>query len=253
MTGSLSAGLSAIRVEHLDADDNSDLIEQMIDESDLPVISKSFDEIPILILSAILRKMKAYKFKQKDCNIGFIGISSGVIRLSRICNRMGFMRVLGYDNNEKAMLHLERQKGLATTPEHIFGNADILVITKQQFADVDLTRMRPGLVVISLIDDVEAIDAINSKRMCRDIVSGDWADPAIVYPGLVTGLIQSGKKAVSDSELISIAELIAESEPDSGLFNPVALQRNNTKNSQSANWSRVNLYSESIINHSIDR
>ena len=77
--------------------------------------------------------MMKYRLKAEETTVGFIGIDLSAIRLTRVLDKIGFRRVLGYDHGEKAMLALENQGGLATTAENIFGNADITLLLKNNF------------------------------------------------------------------------------------------------------------------------
>ncbi len=217
---SVESGFSAFRINHIDDDDNTEVYEQLHDTLSIPFVSHTYDEMTVFALAGILRMVKTHRYKVRESNIGFIGLNAASIRLARICLKLGCMRVLGFDNNEKNMLTFERNKGLATTPENILGNSDIVFLIRNHFSGTDLTKMRPGIIVISLIDDTDVTKIFEEKRSCREIISGGWTDPALLYPGIIRGLIASGKKSLSDDDAVALGELLASSEVPQGKMLP---------------------------------
>ncbi|HEY1405554.1 MAG TPA: hypothetical protein VF857_02995 [Spirochaetota bacterium] len=220
MIASIESGFSAMRISHLDDDDNSEVFDQLPDALSIPFVSRTHDELTIFALAAILKMAKKHRCKIKESNIGFIGLNAASIRLAQLCLRMGCMRVLGFDNNEKCMLTFERQKGLATTPENILVNSDIVILMRNHFTEIDLTKMRPGIIVISFLDDPTSIKSFEEKRSCREIISGEWADSAILYPGIIKGLLSSGKKHLSIDDITALSETLAEAEAQTGKIFP---------------------------------
>jgi malate dehydrogenase (oxaloacetate-decarboxylating) len=216
----LEPGFAAFRIDHIDDDESPDIYEQIAQELSIPVVSMKYDEMPIFILAALHKLVKKHRYRTKDCNVGFIGLDVSAMRLARLLRRAGFMRVLGFDNNEKSMFQFERESGLATTPENIVSNAEIVVLLKNQFSETDLVRMRPGLSVISLLNDPDAENLFAAKKGCGEIVSGEWADSATIYPGLLRGKIGSSNAGVGDSAVIAAAGILANEEVPSGQFFP---------------------------------
>ena len=217
---SLEPTFSAYRITSTDDDENPDMYEQIRNTVTIPVLSKYDDELPILILSAIIKMTTKHRFRIKDCTIGFIGLNVSAIKLSYICSRMGFMRVLGFDNNERSMLNFERSGGLATIPEHILGNSDVLIILKPQFSEADLVKARPGMILLSLLDNPKLIEPFEKKRICREIVSGEWNDSSILVSGILAGLFSSGKKCIEEKDLIALAEMLSTFPTEEGKIFP---------------------------------
>jgi hypothetical protein len=205
---------SAFVINQTDEDDAPDLYQQLTENSSAPVLSVKLDILPIFILNAVQRLSAKHRFRTKDCTVGFIGIDVSVIRLSTILSRLGFLRVLGFDNNEKNMLNFERTRGLATTPEHIFGNSDIIVLMKEQFTEEDLLKIRPGNIIISLLRDDSSVEMFVRKKVSREILSGKWYDFSLLLPGLVRGLIRSGNKSVNDAIIVSGSEVLTSAQEE---------------------------------------
>lgn len=216
----MEAGFSAFRINHIDDDDNAEMYEQLQDMLNIPFISHSHDELSVFALAGIMRMIKNHRCRIRECNIGFIGLNAASIRLSKICQKIGCMRVLGFDNNEKNMLTFERNKGLATTPEHIFGNSDIVLVMRNHFSAADLSRMRPGIIVISFLEDSDMTRIFEEKRSCREIIPGGWTDPALLYPGIIRGMIASGKRYLTDDDAIALGEMLSGIESTPGRMMP---------------------------------
>jgi len=214
----LAPGFSGFRIDSIEDEDNPSIHEQIADELSVPVVSMKFDEMPVFILAAIHKLVKKHRYRAKDCNIGFIGLDVSAIRLARLLKKAGYLRVLGFDNNEKSMFQFEKESGLATTPENILSNAEIVVLLKNQFAETDLIRMRPGLSVISLLSDPEAENIFAQKKGCGDIISGEWADSAILYPGILRGKAGSATAGISDDTILSLADMLSHEDASSGFL-----------------------------------
>ena len=217
---SIEPGFSSMRLEHIDDDDSMAVYDQILQALNIPVISKKYDEIPVCILAAVLKLAAKHRFRLKDCNVGFIGLDVSAIRCAGLLRKAGCMRVLGFDNNEKSMLHFEKESGLATTAENIFSNADIVVLMKNQFTETDLVRMRPGLAVLSMLNDSAAESVVSQRKGCRECVVGDWFDTAILYPGMLAGASGSERTGFGDDVILSLAEMLANEEAGGGRFFP---------------------------------
>ncbi len=170
-------------------------------EIDRPVLYREYDELPLLLTYAIMHIMKKKSMTREECNAGIIGIDLCALRLTRILLSMGISRVLGSDNNEKLMMNFEKEGGLATTQENIFSNTDIIILLKNHFTIDDLARIRPGQVIISLIDDEDIDQEIIERKGIRDFIHGRWCDLSVIFPGLIAGMLKTGVKNLSDATI----------------------------------------------------
>lgn len=208
---------SLIRIHYLE-DDDFGIYEQVYEDVSVPVLMRSFDEIPLCLLAVIFSLAQKNNFAISESNVGVIGIDVSGVRLSRLLNTAGFQRVLGYDVNEKRMLDFEREGGFATTAENIFSNSDIIVLFKDYFTIDEFYKMRPGQIVISLIGDGDLdLDAISEKGL-REFLHGDWMDLSVLFPGLIGGFMQSDLKKLNDMQLIDLSRKILGLAPDGAIF-----------------------------------
>jgi len=179
-----------------------------------PVIYREYDEIPLLLTYVMLHIGKRKRLAFDECNAGFIGLDLSSLRLVRILKLMGFARILGCDNNEKVMMNFEKEGGLATTQENIFSNTDIIILFKNHFTIDDLAKIRPGQVIISLIDDEDVDGEIITRKGIRDFIHGRWADLSPIFPGLVKAVLAAGVASLGDGQILAVAGKIADLQQD---------------------------------------
>ena len=69
-------------------------------------------------------------------------------------------------------------------------------------------RIRAGQIVISLIDFDELEMGIISEKGVRDFVSRQRIDAAVVFPGLLSGILKTGSKGIDDGKIVETARKI---------------------------------------------
>ena len=203
-----SVSFKAMRILDIEDATNS-FYSQLLDDFPLPLIIKELDELPLYILSLVNKCIRRYKFDPGEINIGILGIDSGIVRLTRLFRRIGFLRVLGHGVDEKILMEFENEDGLATTRENILRNADLIIIIKDDFNKHDLGIMRPGQFVISVLRNNEVDKEFFSNGTAKEFVQGNHDDLALIFPGLLQGLINADLSFFDDARLIELAEKIA--------------------------------------------
>ena len=196
---------SAIRIIRID-EASIMLYELIFSDLTVPVISMEHDDIPLILLTYIIRIMMKYRLRAEETTVGFIGIDLSAIRLTRMLDKIGFRRILGYDHGEKAMLALENQGGLATTDENIFGNADITLLLKNNFDHDEYRKIRPGQFVISFMEDgIPDIEAVSGTGV-REFIKRDITHLSAMFPGMVRGVIDANIGNISDARMVEYAK-----------------------------------------------
>ena len=204
----IEAGFAAIRIAEIEDLDESDMYEQILSEMSLPVVSMMYDETPLLLLSEVLHLLERDHIELAEATAGIIGIECGSLRMTRILHGLGCHRVLGYDHNEKLMLTFEKAGGLATTPENIFNNSDVILLFRNHFTIDEFHRIRAGQIVISLIDFDELEMGIIAEKGVRDFVPRQRIDTAVVFPGLLGGMLKTGVGEIDDGRMVEMARKI---------------------------------------------
>jgi hypothetical protein len=201
----IEAGFSALRVLEIEDLDDITAYEQLVSDMTVPVLSRQYDEIPVNLLVELHHLLEKNSTTLNDNTIGIIGINIGVVRLTRLMHRLGCPRVLGYDNNEKLMLGFEKSGGLATTPENIFSNSDLILLFKNHFTIDEFNKIRSGQMIISLIDEEDLEKNIISEKGVKEYIPRDRIDSTLLFPGIVRGIVKSGKGIQHDEAAIDLS------------------------------------------------
>ena len=182
------------------------LYERLYSELTVPLVSLEHDHIPLYLFVLIIKILLKYRLKPEETTIGFVGIDLSAVRLTRLLGAIRFRRVLGSDRSEKTMLALENQGGLATTAENIFSNADITVLLKSDYDREELGKVRPGQLIVSLLGDTEADRDVIAGKGVREFIRRDTTDMAVLFPGMLKGIIESGQRSVSDLKMVEYSK-----------------------------------------------
>ncbi|HOO72526.1 MAG TPA: hypothetical protein PK926_12260 [Spirochaetota bacterium] len=198
---SVENSFTALKLVYVDEADIS-FYSQIKSDLSIPVISDEIDIVPIYLLTMILKMFKKNKISPSDTTIGLLGVDTGAIRLTQLLVKLGCMRVLGYDHNEKSLLSFEHMEGLATTADNIFTNADIVVLLKENFSREEFQKARPGQCIVSLIGEDHYDRDFIAGRGVRDYISINKNDMLTLVPGLMKGIIDSSNKTLDDLRMI---------------------------------------------------
>ncbi len=205
----LEQTFTLIRIAGIDDVFEAVQFEQLYSSLDTPILSRSYDEIPLLLLTAVLTLTGKSRGGISDCNVGLIGIDVPSQRLTKLLLSMGFARILGYDHNEKIMMSFEKEGGLATTPDNILSNTDIILLLKRQYTEEEFNKIRPGQMIISLLGEDEVDEKIVQERGVKRIITRDQMDETVLLPGLVNAMISAGLRFLDDDRIITVARMVA--------------------------------------------
>jgi len=210
----ISPGFAALRIAGLLTARGFDVYQQLTDEHLPPVLRHELDEVPLYLLVHIWQALKQSSAGMNSVTIGIIGINASCLRLTRLLSREGHGRVLGYDNNERLMLSLESEGGLATNPENIFGNADILLLFKNNYTIDDFYRIQPGQVIYYQVDDEDIDFQVVEEKGLKGAFRIHPSRAAMLAPGLLLGMIDAGIHVLSDAMLTGIAGMLEKNNSD---------------------------------------
>lgn len=207
---SIEDGFSAFRINKVIGSEDSDVYEQINDLLSKPVLFEDYDERVIFLLSDILNQLEVLQYKLNDCNIGFIGLNVSVNRLTRILKKMGCQRVLGFDVNNKYMMNFEKEGGMAITQENIFNNCDIVFLLENNFENSDLEKMRTGLIVYSLLYDLEIEEKISNMKECKKLIVKNFDKVVLLAPALIKAMVKGNIKLLDENNIIKISKYLVE-------------------------------------------
>ena len=196
-----------LRIMNNDEDDY--LLANIIDSVTKPLIFRELDENPVFYLSLINTINKKNNIVPSETSIGIIGLTNSIIKLTSLLGQSGYMKVLGYDSNERKMMSFENKRGLATTIENVISNSDILMIMDEKISYDYINSFRAGQIIISGIADDFADAKSLEKKGVRELIKIEDSGGLSILPNLLNVFIESTEKRFSDSMLINIAECIS--------------------------------------------
>lgn len=195
-------GMRILEVEEC----NISFYEQLLDDFPVPLLIRELDETPLYILALVHKCMQKHGLNGDDTNIGILGVDNSVIRLTRLLLKAGIRRVLGYDVNENILLTFEGQGALATTKENIIGNADIIILMKNNFSVSDFNNIRPGQFAISMLPESSVDSDSVLGHGVREFIQFNQNDLLAISPALLYGLINAEISFCDDMMLLDLAE-----------------------------------------------
>lgn len=199
---------SGIRLVHMD-ETNLTTYEQIYVNTGVPVVSQIFDDIPLAMLSILGKLLSKNRLKAGEITVGIIGINISVMRITRMLLETGYYRILGYDHSDSMMLTFENSGGLATTTENIVMNADIIILVKNFHESAGLSKARPGQYIITMPNITDVDEKQIRSRGIRELIRVDDTNFSALYPGILTGLIQSGGSSLDDAAVIRISSKLS--------------------------------------------
>lgn len=206
---SLRESFSAFRLFETDDENDPEYYTYIIESIQKPLLSRRYDEKPIFVLALIMHMVHNHKLNIEDINVGFIGLDMSAVRLASVLLKSGFMRVLGYDSEDKTMMYFEKKGGLATTRKNIFGNSDIIIIMKNDFQQENYAALRPGVIIGSFIKDAPLEKGLKEQKGCRRFYKGETDDYGSVFPALISYMIEDSVFSISDEMMIEISKILS--------------------------------------------
>ena len=204
---SIEQNFCCLRIMNNDEDDY--LLANIKDAVTMPLIFRELDENPILYLSIINTLSKKNEIVPSETSVGIIGLSNSAIKLTSLLGQLGYMKVLGYDSNERRMMLFENRRGLATTIENVISNSDILMIMDEKISYDYINSFRAGQIIISGITEDLADEKSLEARGVRELIKIEDMGYLSILPGLLNAFIDSSEKCFNDSMLINIASCIS--------------------------------------------
>jgi hypothetical protein len=196
-----------LRIMNNDEDDY--LLANIKDSVTRPLLFRELDENHIFYLSIINTLGKKNNIVPSETSVGIIGLTNSTIKLTSLLGQLGYMKVLGYDSNERRMMLFENRRGLATTIENVISNSDILMIMDEKISYDYRNSFRAGQIIISGITEDLADKKSLETRGVRELIKIEDMGYLSILPGLLNAFIDSSEKCLNDSMLINIASCIS--------------------------------------------
>lgn len=178
-----------------------------------PIINREFDEIPLYITVKIMNLLKLHNIKLSDSVVGFIGVTTSLLRCTRLLNSIGCSKVLGFDPNEKNLYYFEKESGIATNTDNVFENADILLFVSDICENIDYYKLQKGQLVLS--NPAIHFDMLISEE--RGVKANEYLNienSYLLLPGIIDMMLMNDIKTLNDNCLINIARALVKANID---------------------------------------
>jgi len=209
---SVSGNYALMRVAIMNNIEDISLFHQM-SEVTPPIINREFDEIPLYITVKIMNLLKLHNIKLSDSVVGFIGVTTSLLRCTRLLNSIGCSKVLGFDPNEKNLYYFEKESGIATSTDNVFENADILLFVSDICENIDYYKLQKGQLVLS--NPAIHFDMLISEE--RGVKANEYLNienSYLLLPGIIDMMLMNDIKTLNDNCLINIARALVKANID---------------------------------------
>lgn len=220
---------NGINLEDIKAPQCFHILEKL-QELDIPVFHDDQHGTAIVILTALLNAMNLTK-KQKDEKIVVNGAGAAGIATTQLLLKAGYTDILVLDS--KGILtptrtdqnKYKQRIAKKTNPDGKQGNLQdaikdagvfIGVSTGNILTEKDVKRMKQDPIIFALANPIPEIDPEIAQRAGAKIIATGRSDypnqvnNALIFPGLFKGLIENGKKNVTNEDMVNIARSLSE-------------------------------------------
>ncbi|MBE7440034.1 MAG: hypothetical protein HS115_16395 [Spirochaetales bacterium] len=191
----LAGGFSALRLSGLDNRYALEVVERLQQSLDIPVIHAERLETAILILSVLINIYNGELSDFQSMNAAVIGLSAAGHGTAELLLEAGFQRVFGIDADPIQLTHFERGRGIASSLDHVYSAADIIVIMPEVRTVLEEKRFRENQLVLNF-----SSQRFDHEKSPARIFRGSVPHPIFILPGL-TGLVQNKQIRQVTSEL----------------------------------------------------
>ena len=122
--------------------------------------------------------------------MGIIGLGPEGHGLKQFLAQMGVARILGIDADFRQLTRFEKRDGIASSIDHVYDNADFLLITPGYKTRLDEKRLHPGQIILSFSPGVVDESSLE-QTIAERIYQGPDPHPIFIMPGLIGAIRQS--------------------------------------------------------------
>lgn len=185
----LSENGFALRLSRLNPEYALDVAERLQEQAACPVIHAEFSETAAILAAAMTNAARLRGAKVSGASVAILGLGPAGHGLKEFAVRLGAARIFGIDAETRQLTRFERKDGIASSIDHVYNAADIVVVTSEFNGRLEEQRFRPEQTLLSFSD------AVDPRRMSTEVHNraflGPELHPVFALPGLVAGLQRS--------------------------------------------------------------
>ena len=191
---SLAANFFCVRLSGLSRTDADDIVVRITEQVSVPVIHAERDETAVAMAAVVLNAAHRHDLQVDGLSVGIVGLGPDGLSLGELLLSFGFGKVFGIDGDPRQLTRFERGPGIATSLEHMYENADLVVVTPEYQTNIEQSRLRPEQIFLSFSPG--AVIRSESAAPAARFYHGYAPHPVFVLPGLVAAAQQHGLKSI---------------------------------------------------------
>ena len=185
---SLASNFFCVRLSSLSRANAEDIVLRITEQVSVPVIHAERDEMAVVMAAVALNAAHRHDIDVRGLSAGIVGLGPEGLSLAELLLSFGFRKIFGVDGDPRQLTRLERGPGIATSLDHMYDNADMIVITPGQHGHIDQSRVRPEQIVLSF--SPTGILRSESGPPPARLYHGHSPHPVFVLPALVAAVQQ---------------------------------------------------------------
>ncbi|MCB1323311.1 MAG: hypothetical protein KDK34_23835, partial [Leptospiraceae bacterium] len=187
---SLAQNYFAIRISDLSREYTMEVLERIEELVDVPIIHAETMEIGMIMAAMLENAARQHNTHLQGKTVGIIGLGPEGHGLKQFLAQMGVARILGIDADFRQLTRFEKRDGIASSIDHVYDNADFLLITPGYKTRLDEKRLHPGQIILSFSPGVVDESSLE-QTIAERIYQGPDPHPIFIMPGLIGAIRQS--------------------------------------------------------------
>ncbi|MBX7058722.1 MAG: hypothetical protein K1X75_11710 [Leptospirales bacterium] len=206
----------AIRLSCINPEYALDLAERLGEQLPIPVIHAEQSEMALALAAAMSNAARLRGRQIEGAAVAIIGLGPAGHGLKDFCLRLGAARVYGIDADSRQLTRFERGAGIASSLDHVYNAADVVVVTPDFQGRLEEERFRPEQVLLSFSSSVDP------RRMSTEVHNQAWIGaqlhPVFALPGIAQGILRGRVQRFAFEHAWAIFQTLLLKDGDAGLL-----------------------------------
>lgn len=214
----LTPNFFGLRLSHLAREYALETTERLAETAPGPVYLAEYAETALLLAAALCNAMRLCKREVRGATVAVIGLGPAGQGLKDFLVRRGAARVLGIDADMRMSSIFEKRDGVASSLDHVYENADALVICPGYQTKLEEKRLHGGQIVLSFSETLQ-------RNLLPDDVRStcfqtEPPHPVFALPGLAGALQRRPRTRVTADALLPFLDTLTNFDSADALLPP---------------------------------
>lgn len=214
---SIAQNYFLIRLSNLKREFAIDITDRIEEIIDIPLIHAEFLETATVIAAILKNAARIHSMEIRGKTIGIVGLGPAGHGLKDLMVMMGAARIFGIDADSRQLTRFEKRDGTATSLDHIYDNADFIIITPGTITLLNERRFHPGQIVLCFQPDLIELDRLDPEVRARTY-QGYEPHPVFILPGIVSAAQKYRIRKITMDMRLKLLETLLEKSGDNRLL-----------------------------------